>query len=102
MSTKLVPVTLSKAITTSGTPEALSASALRVVAFSVQSKTGNTGTVHIGDSTVDNSTKPGMLLTEAQLIAFPPKQGFYYDLADVYVDVSVNGEGVDVTYWVSG
>lgn len=97
---RIRPITLSKTVTTAGTAERLNATALKCVAGIVQAKTANTGTVHLGDSTVHNSTKPGRTLTAAQHAENPRHPDGFYDLYDLWIDVSVSGEGVDITYWV--
>ncbi len=92
MATSESPVIVAgeKTVAAAGTAEALSA-AKRVKALTIVAKAGNTGQVYIGGSDVDSSTNDGLDAGEA--VTF--EAGGWMDLADIYVDAGVNGEGVD-------
>ena len=89
------PTTLSngqKTVTTSGTAEALvGSSTLTESAVTVKALNGNTGIVYVGDSSVDSNN--GYELSAGERISFEID-----DLQKVYLDVSVNGEGVS---WIA-
>lgn len=77
-----------KAVTTAGTAERLSASTLKVGTVLIVPLRTNTGRVYIG-------TASGALaqhITIPLIISAP--SGKYIDLTDYYVDVTVSGEGV--------
>ena len=79
-----------KTVSAAGTAEAL-ASAQRVKAVTVIAKDGNTGRVYVGGSDVSSSTNNGFLPGDA--IEIPAEN--WLDLADIFIDVDTNGEGVD-------
>ncbi len=78
-----------KTVTAAGTAEALAATATVLVAGVVQVKAldTNTDTVYVGGATVDAAN--GWPLAAGEEFTF-----LIGDLADVYVDAAVNGEGV--------
>lgn len=84
-----------KTVTTAGTDEALAGSTAckRVV---VQAQTDNTGWIAVGTSGVDatEATGTGVLLGAGDSFELDID-----DLADVYIDSTVNGEGVRYTYF---
>jgi len=75
-----------KNVTTAGTQIALGTAQI-YKELTVIANADNTGNIYLGDSTVDSST--GIVL---------PKGGFFtfhfVDIANVYIDASVSGEGV--------
>jgi len=85
----------SKAVTTAGTDLALAASTAcrRVI---IMARTSNTGVIAVGASGVDAtlSTGDGVLLYPGDSIDFQID-----NLADVYIDATVSGEGVRFTYF---
>ena len=103
---------IDKSISAAGTAEALSATALWVAWALIQARGGNnagtganTGKIFIGPSTVTNSGTTGVQLPAPTGGAVPA--AFRVDsadgsnqinLADLYVAVAVNGEGVEVMY----
>ena len=92
MATSESPVILAgeKTVAAAGTAEALSA-AKRVKALTIVAKAGNAGQVYIGGSDVSSSTNDG--LDAGEVVSFEAEG--WMDLADIYVDSGVNGEGVD-------
>ena len=86
------PVLLSgeKTVTTAGTAEALAASQ-RVYSVLIIAKQANTGQVYVGGSDVDSDTNDG--LDAGESITIQARNAL--DLADVYLDVDTDAEGVD-------
>jgi len=79
-----------KTITTAGTQLALNAST-RVKSVVIIAKSANVGQVYVGDSTVDNTINDGLDAGESLSIEALD----WMDLADIFLDVDTNGEGVD-------
>ena len=83
----------SKTVTAAGTRERLVAVASNVSAkaVSIIAKESNTGLVYVGDDTIASTNSPDLNPGDAvQVNAEEP-----FNLSDIYLDVSVNGEGVD-------
>lgn len=83
-----------KAVTSAGTAEALAGStACKWV--TIQAQTDNTGVIAVGDSGVVTtvSTGDGILLEAGDTISIPID-----NLADVFIDASVSGDGVRFMY----
>lgn len=74
-------------VTTAGTEVQISASSVSVKSITIKSLAANTGTIYIGNSTVASTN--GYALAAGQAISFDID-----DLNKVYIDSSVNGEGV--------
>ena len=83
-------------VTTAGSAVALAATTA-VKRVYVQAETDNTGVIVIGASTVVASlaTRRGIALNAGDTIEIAID-----DLADLYIDSSVNGDGVTFTYYV--
>jgi hypothetical protein len=79
-----------KTVTTSGTALALAA-ANRVKSVVIIAKTGNVGQVYVGGSDVATTTNDGLDAGETLSI----EAVGWLDLADIFLDVDTNGEGVD-------
>ena len=92
MANSETPVLISgeKTVTTAGTAEAID-SANRVKTITIIAKTGNIGQVYVGGSDVASSTNDGLDAGETLSI----EAANWMDLADIYLDVDTNGEGVD-------
>jgi len=93
--------TFAKTVTTAGTRVALSASRLMVPSFVIRANAANTGVIYIGDVTVTSAN--GMFLAASEAnnkFGISVNGGKYreFDLSKVYIDASVNGEGVRVEY----
>ena len=88
---------LEKDVTTGGTAEALAATGTKAAWVLVQAKTGNLGQVYLGDLNISATTR-GVELDALQSFLFPAMQGNEYNLADIFVDVGTDGEGVTVLY----
>jgi len=80
-----------KTVTATGTAEALVSASQRAKAVTIIAKTGNTGQVYIGGSDVATTTNDGLDAGETLSI----EAVGWLDLADVFLDVDTNGEGVD-------
>jgi hypothetical protein len=80
-----------KTVATAGQAEALFSSSQRVRSLTIIAKSGNTGQVYIGGSDVASTTNDGL----ASCGALEIPTGNWLDLSDIYIDVDVNGEGVD-------
>jgi len=78
-------------VAAAGTAEALKTTKTEVLAVIIKALPGNTDDVYIGDS--DVSSANGLVLSPGDPVAIPID-----DLAKVFVDVDVNGEGVS---WVA-
>lgn len=85
-----------KIVTTAGTAVVL-ASTTAIKRVYVQAETDNTGIIVIGASTVvaSQATRRGIALNPGDSIVIDID-----DLADVYIDSTVNGDGVTFTYFV--
>ena len=99
MSRQIYPVTLQKNSTTPGTPVKLVANSTLVKSFTVQARKSNTGTVYFGFS---SSTAFFELAAQDtgtyESITYDNGVETKIDLANVYLDVDVSGEGVNVNY----
>ena len=86
-------------VTSAGTAEPLSSVPKHVWQVRVKATAGNTGIIYIGDSTVSSAN--GYSLSEKEEIdisAIFAKDNFILDLNEIYIDSSVNGEGVSLAY----
>jgi hypothetical protein len=84
-----IPTTLAngqKTVTTAGTAEVLGASAA-IQGIIIKALSTNTNNVYVGTSTVDSTN--GYVLRRGASVAFDID-----NVADVYLDVDTNGEGV--------
>jgi len=87
------PVLLSgqKTVAAAGTAEPLVAASRRVKSVVIIAKGGNTNRVYVGAADVASSTNDGLGAGESATISAVG----WLDLAEIYLDVGVNGEGVD-------
>lgn len=83
----------SKAVTTAGTPVPLAASTT-CKRITIQANTDNTGIIVVGGSGVSAASGTGVALYAGDAYELEID-----NLADVYLDSSVNGEGVRFTYY---
>ncbi len=92
MANSETPVLISgeKTVTAAGAAEAVGASE-RVKSIVIIAKAGNTGQVYVGGSDIASTTNDGLDAGETLSI----EAAGWLDLADVYLDVDTNGEGVD-------
>lgn len=85
-----------KTVAAAGTAEALAASSTPCEKVDVQAELDNTGVVCVGGSNVvaSASTRTGIALQAGDHYCFEID-----NLADIYVDSEVNGEGVTFNYF---
>jgi hypothetical protein len=83
-----------KTVTTAGTDVVL-ASSVNAKWVIIQAQTDNTGVIAVGASGVDATvaTGTGVALAAGESVSLPAN-----DLANIYIDSTVNGEGVRYTY----
>ena len=97
---EITPAHAVKTVTDSGTPEALSDSALYCTKVTLQGQnavqTDNTGDVYLGWSSA-NGTQP-YLIASGSVHTFIAPEGSKYNLADWYLDVATNADGVVFIY----
>ena len=81
-------------VTTGGTAEQLSTTATSILEVAITAETDNTGYIVVGDSTVvaSLSTRKGTPLAAGATISLGVD-----NLTDVYLDTTVNGDGVTYT-----
>lgn len=101
-----VPLTLFggfKDVTAAGTAEPLVATKTMVVSVIVYAKPANTGSIYVGPSDVDSADtdKTYAILAAGEDQERTSVPGTIFDLSKVYIDSSVNGEGVTFEYWVA-
>jgi len=75
-----------KTVTAAGTAEAL-ASTTSIKSVTIQALRSNTGNIYVGDSSVDSTN--GFVLSPGASVATEID-----DLATIYIDADINGEGV--------
>lgn len=85
-------------VTTAGTAVQLSTSQIRAKRIIIQSESDNTGLIAVGGSTVVAAagSQQGIVLVNAG----DSVTLINNDLSEVYIDSSVNGEGVTYAYFI--
>jgi hypothetical protein len=83
----------SKAVATAGTAEALDSAGLIWASLTIIAKAANTGKIFVGGSDVASTTNSGLGAGDA--LEITPSRAHGIDLGDIYIDSSVNSEGVD-------
>lgn len=87
-------------VATAGTAVVVSATSIKTSSFTIQADPANTGVIYVGDSSVDNTN--GIVLVASQSAEFVGDVrrggGDEYDLNEVFLDSSVNGETARVIY----
>lgn len=81
-----------KVVTTAGTAVQLSTSTARVGSVAIQAETDNTGRIAVGGSSVvaaEGATCQGIVLAAGESVSLDIDQ-----LTDIYIDSTVNGDGV--------
>ena len=90
-----------KAVAAAGTAEALKASSLLVKKAKLKALGTNTDLIYLGDSSVSSTVGYALAAgDEIDLHELYHADGFALDLAEIYIDAAVNGEGVSVLYLV--
>uniref|UniRef100_A0A6M3JXT0 Uncharacterized protein n=1 Tax=viral metagenome TaxID=1070528 RepID=A0A6M3JXT0_9ZZZZ len=84
-----------KTVTSAGTAEPLVAVVTPIQSVAITAETDNTGIIVVGGSTVvaDLATRRGVPLNAGE--TFPLSVN---DLADIYIDATVSGDGVTFAY----
>ena len=103
-STELTMESAIKTVTAAGTREPLATGRIndmRVRSVTIRALTSNGGNVYVGDSRV-TSAAFAYILSPGETIAYQVswegwQHGESIDLADIYLDVAVSGEGVCYT-----
>lgn len=83
-----------KTVAASGTAEPLVGIATPAKLVEITGLPTNAGNAYIGDSTVDATTNPGIVLSPGQVYGITIS-----NIANIYVDVDTNGEGVSFNYF---
>lgn len=83
-----------KNVTTAGTRVALVSSATPTIQVLIQAKRTNTGRIYVGGSTVTNDDTTGIYLNAGDGIVIETT-----DVSKLYINSTVNGEGVTFVYW---
>jgi hypothetical protein len=86
-----------RSVVTSGTAVTLSASSLLAESISIEANPGNAGYIWVGGSTVSSAGGVGVRLAAGDVYALHPMSA-PWDLSTIYIDASVNGEGVSYNY----
>lgn len=93
---------ISKNVTTAGTPVALTSTRTLARYVTIQAKSTNTGSICVGSSSVSCSSLNGVVLNSGNSIAYfaqgEPKAVNSYDLSKIFINSTVNGEGVSIVY----
>lgn len=84
-------------VATGGTPSQLASTEVRAKALLLIPDADNAGDVWLGDSNVSAANERGALIPSSGLNVDADGDGF--DLQDFYVDVTVNGDKVSITYF---
>lgn len=87
-----------KTVTTAGTAVRIVANNTIIKSGTIQALSSNTGTVCVGSSTVLASSKNGICLSAGQATPLFYVPGVPWDLSTLYIDSTVNSEGVSYTY----
>ncbi len=99
---QIVTAGFTKTVTTSGTVVTLTASRTLARWVLIQALAANTGSICVGGSDVTCANKKGVTLSAGQSLGLMPvgelKDVNKYDMLKIYIDSSVNAEGVQVTY----
>src|SRR4051794_15984580 len=84
-------------VTTAGTPVQLTSSQNSVIGLTITAETDNTGIIVVGDSSVVAAlaTRKGTPLAAGDSVSFAEKE--VDQLSDVYLDTTVNTDGVTYT-----
>lgn len=89
-----------KAVTTAGTAVQLEATGIRCSAIIIQALPANTGYIYVGDSTVASTNGFALGAEDSLMIGGANRRGGddEFIASDIYIDSSVNGEGVTWQY----
>lgn len=82
-----------KSVTTAGSPVQLSSASVPCYEIAIQAKRTNTGRIYIGGSGVTNDDTAGIMLNAEDIYT-----DYITDLKQVYINSTVDGEGVTFIY----
>lgn len=88
-----------KTVTTAGTAVRIIANDTIFKSGTIQALSSNSGVICIGSSTVLAASKNGTCLTAGQAAPLYTLQGFPFNLANFWIDSTVNAEGVSYTIY---
>lgn len=88
-------------VTTAGTRVALRPSSTPATQVDICAETDNTGLIVVGGAGViaSLSTRRGIPLAPGDVYSINPQVVGWLDLANLFIDSTVNGDGVTVTYF---
>ena len=89
-----------KTVAAAATPEAISASATPVIEVCIQALSSNTGKIYVGDDSV-SATRCAAELEPGQIWTWEVPAGGRGEeavLSDIFIQVSVDGEGAHISY----
>ena len=98
----LKPHCFLKTVTTAGTQVPLRTNNIRAVAVTLTAERSNTGYVYVGDSEVSSTNYGFDLMAGDSYTISPVEFGLataHISLKDIWLDVSVSGDGVSVLFW---
>lgn len=90
-----------KTVTAAGTREPLVTDKVECISVSIKALAGNGGTIYLGGGAVDSSNGKELTAGEAEDITVPEyllRLGVLIEIGSLWIDSSVNGEGVSVSY----
>lgn len=90
--------TFAKNVTTAGTQVRLKTDDLFASEVEIFAKTANTGIIYLGDADVDSSSGRPLAAGQSFAIAKLGDIDGRVNLKNIWIDSSVNGEGVIVSY----
>lgn len=87
-------------VATAGTAVELSSTSQRATKVTITAETDNTGIIVVGGSTVVAAlaTRRGIPLSAGDSVTFEKKGSESIDLIDIWIDTTVNGDGVTYVY----
>lgn len=97
----ITPINSTKAVTTAGTRVALTANtAIKPASIYIEAKAANTGYIYVGVDTVSSTQYITRLAAgEGLELASPdPSNRMGIQVSSIYIDSSVNAEGVNFSY----
>lgn len=98
---KVTPTLLVKTVASTATPEAASATDLycttMVLTGRKAARTPNTGDVYVG-WTSTNDAQPYKITSDGE-VWFNAPEGAKWNLAELYIDVTTNADGLVILYW---
>ena len=94
-SNTLSPIFGTQAVAVSGVAEPLASSSTKVIMAVVFTISTNTSDVYLGTAAVDKTSSKQMILQPGATVSIDAPLGFNFNLANLYVDAEISGEGVN-------